>query len=136
MSIPASKRNQGEMVVITKARLLREYTIKTCTNENHFPKRYRWCITKNIIDNCNQVVDLILAANEVKVEHLSDKLRRLERQKTALELTAVLLDNINVAYDVFHFKIKTLDEWTRRITDIQNLLRAWIRSDSTRYINI
>lgn len=136
MSLPASKRSQGEMVVITKARLLREYTIKTCTNEKHFPKRYRWCITKNIIDNCNQVTDLILAANEVKVEHLSDKLRRLERQKTALELTAVLLDNINVAYDVFHFKIKTLDEWTRRITDIQNLLRAWIRSDSTRYINI
>ena len=136
MSTPTSKRSQGEMVVITKARLLREYTIKTCCNESHFPKRYRWCITKNIIDNCNQVVDLILAANEVKVEHLSDKLRRLERQKTALELTAVLLDNINVAYDVFHFKIKTLDEWTRRITDIQNLLRAWIRSDSTRYINI
>ena len=136
MSLPASKRSQGEMVVITKARLLREYTIKTCTNEKHFPKRYRWCITKNIIDNCNQVTDLILAANEVKVEHLSDKLRRLERQKTALELTAVLLDNINVAYDVFHFKIKTLDEWTRRITDIQNLLRAWIRSDSTRYTNI
>ena len=136
MSTPTSKRSQGEMVVITKARLLREYTIKTCTNEKHFPKRYRWCITKNIIDNCNQVTDLILAANEVKVENLSDKLRRLERQKTALELTTVLLDNINVAYDVFHFKINTLDEWTRRITDIQNLLRAWIRSDSTRYTNI
>lgn len=124
------------MVVVTKARILREYTIRICTNEKHFPKRYRWCITKNIIDNCNQVTDLILAANEVKVENLSDKSRRLERQKTALELTTVLLDNINVAYDVFHFKINTLDEWTRKISDIQNLLRAWIRSDSTRYINI
>ena len=136
MSIPLSKRSPGEMVVVTKARILREYTIRICTNEKHFPKRYRWCITKNIIDNCNQVTDLILAANEVKVENLSDKSRRLERQKTALELTTVLLDNINVAYDVFHFKINTLDEWTRKISDIQNLLRAWIRSDSTRYINI
>lgn len=124
------------MVVITKARSLRDYTIRTCCNEDHFPKRYRWCITNNIIKNCNQITDLILSANEVKVENLSDKLRRLERQKTALELTAVLLDNINVAYDVFHFKIKTLDEWTCRITDIQNLLRAWIKSDSARYTNI
>lgn len=136
MSIPLSKRSPGEMVVVTKARILREYTIRICTNEKHFPKRYRWCITKNIVDNCNQVTDLILAANEVKVENLSDKSRRLERQKTALELTTVLLDNINVAYDVFHFKINTLDEWTRKISDIQNLLRAWIRSDSTRYMNI
>ncbi len=136
MSVPLSKRKEGQLTVITKARDLRIYTIRVCCTESNFPKRYRWCITNNIVSKVNEITDSIIAANEVKVESASDKTRRLERQRTALELTSVLLDNIGTAYDVFHFKSSTLEFWTRQIVDVQNLLRAWIRSDAARYSNI
>ena len=136
MSVPLTKRKDGQLTVITKARDLRIYTIRVCCTESNFPKRYRWCITNNIITAANKIVDLIIAANEVRVECASDKARRLERQKTALELTSVLLDNINTAYDVFRFKASTLECWTRQIQEIQKLLRAWIKSDAVRYSNI
>ena len=136
MSVPLSKRKDGQLTVITKARDLRIYTIRVCCTESNFPKRYRQCITNNIVTTANKITDLIITANEVRVENASDKTRRRTRQKAALELTSVLLDNIGTAYDVFRFKASTLECWTRQIIDIQNLLRAWIRSDAERYSNI
>ena len=51
MSVVQSKRGQGELEVLTKARELATYTIKICTNEKSFPKRYGWCITNKIVEN-------------------------------------------------------------------------------------
>lgn len=51
MSVPASKRERGELAVFTKSSELTAYTVKICTNENNFPKRYRWCITNKIVDS-------------------------------------------------------------------------------------
>lgn len=85
MTVLMSKRSHGQLEVITKARNLRAYTIKICSNENHFPKRYRWVITQQIVENTNELVKLLITANAVKVENEVDKLRRNERQKMALE---------------------------------------------------
>jgi len=136
MSVPKNKRTEGELAVITKARDLRLYTLKICSNENNFPKRYRWCLTNNIVSMVNDITDLIISANAVKVDFTQDKYRRLERQKTALELTESLLDNISVAYELFQLKSNSVEYWTRKVDDVQKLLRAWIRSDTERYKNI
>lgn len=51
MSVVKSKRGQGKLEILTKSRELTAYTIKICTNEKSFPKRYRWCITNKIVEN-------------------------------------------------------------------------------------
>lgn len=48
MSVVESKREEGELRALTKARELAVYTIRICCNENNFPKRYRWCITNKV----------------------------------------------------------------------------------------
>lgn len=136
MTVPKSKRTEGKLQVITKARDLRSYTIKVCTNEKNFPKRYRWCITNGIVQDTNELVKLISSANAIKVEDVSDKLRRRTYQKMALELTEVLLDSVSVAYEIFRIEASRIEYWTAEIVDIQRLLRAWMRSDKERYQDI
>lgn len=136
MTVPKSKRTEGKLQVITKARDLRSYTIKVCTNEKNFPKRYRWCITNGIVQDTNELVKLISSANAIKVEGASDKLRRRTYQKMALELTEVLLDSVSVAYEIFRIEASRIEYWTAELMDIQRLLRAWMRSDKERYKDI
>lgn len=136
MTVPKSKRTEGKLQVITKARDLRSYTIKVCTNEKNFPKRYRWCITNGIVQDTNELVKLISSANAIKVEDASDKLRRRTYQKMALELTEVLLDSVSVAYEIFRIEASRIEYWTAELMDIQRLLRAWMRSDKERYKDI
>ena len=50
MSVVKSKRDEGRLLVLTKANELATYTIKICSNEKNFPKHYRWCITSKIVD--------------------------------------------------------------------------------------
>ena len=42
MSVVKSKRGIGKMLVVTRANELAVYTIRICSNEKNFPKRYRW----------------------------------------------------------------------------------------------
>ena len=76
MAVVKSERSQGDMKVITKARELATYTIKICTNEKNFPKRYRWCITNKIVENAVEINSNINRSNEVFVSDDEDfKLR-------------------------------------------------------------
>lgn len=136
MSVPASKRGVGRLEIITKARELKRYTLQICTNEKNFPKRYRWCVTNDIVKETNDMCRLIVSANAVKVETINDKLRRNERQKQAYELTEVLLEDIDTAYTFFHLDSDRVEFWTSQIVNIQTLLRSWMRSDAERYLNI
>ena len=55
MSVPKSLRSEGKLRVITKANELAAYTIKICSNENCFPKRYRWCLTSKMLYKITQI---------------------------------------------------------------------------------
>lgn len=136
MSVPSSKRGIGKLEIITKVRALRAWTIKICSNEKNFPKRYRWCLTNDIIKDTNELSSLLIQANAVKVETIEDKNRRRTRQKMALELTEALLDNISVAYELFHIDSDRIEYWTAEIVLIQNIIRNWMRSDLERYKDI
>ena len=50
MAIPKSKRTNTPLSVLVEADTLACYTILICTDESRFPKRYRWCLTQQIID--------------------------------------------------------------------------------------
>lgn len=80
MSVPKSKRTHGKLEALTQARHLKTYTLQICTNEKNFPKRYRWCVTNNIVQEVVEICRLIVGANAIKVENEFDARRRLEKQ--------------------------------------------------------
>lgn len=135
MSVAKSKQTEGKLLVVTKARELATYTIKICSNEKNFPKRYRWCITAKTVDCAIDVSSNVNAANSIYVNDDNKKDYQLRRQyqTKALAETYALLSMIDIAYSVFSIESKRIEYWTRLVNEVQVLLRNWRKSDYDRY---
>lgn len=82
MAIPKSKRTTTPLSVLIEADTLACYTILICTDESRFPKRYRWCLTQQIIESAVRAKMHIANANSVYVnDHESAILRRTYQQE-------------------------------------------------------
>lgn len=137
MSVVAGKRGEGELKVITVSGDLCDYTLKITSNEKQFPKRYRWSITNRILQLTIDIDDHLIYANSVYVRPGDGSLlRRQTHQLQALELTNVLLRNIDRAYRRLHVDPKRIEFWTGEIKELQRLIRGWYRKDKERYESI
>ena len=133
MSVVKSKRSESELDVITKSRELAVYTIKICTNENNFPKRYRWCITNEIVKSVKVIHSNIRKANEVYVKDETDYLLRKNYQKIAISEIGGLLGDMDIAFELFGVEAQRMYHWTGLVIDVQMLLRGWSKSDARRF---
>lgn len=136
MPVPKSLREEGELRVVTEARGLAAHSIRICSNENTFPKRYRWCITSKIIDTAIDICSNIDKANAVYVSDTNDYALRKGFQNKAIVNTYSLLTLINIAYTTFDIENSKIMYWTKMVTTVQKLLRSWKKSDSDRYNKI
>ena len=136
MSVVKSKRGESDLEVITKSIALATYTIKICSNEKNFPKRYRWCITSKIVDATIDICNYINMANSVYVSSKQDHQTRRQYQNRALASSSSLLTMMGIAYKTFSIDDDRIEHWTRSVIDIQNLTRNWRKSDSERYKNL
>ena len=137
MSVVAGKRGEGDLKVITVSGNLCDYTLQITSNEKHFPKRYRWNITNRILQITFDIDDHIIYANSVYVRPEDGSLlRRQTHQLEALELTNVLLRNVDRAYRRLGIDSGRIEFWTGQIKELQRLLRGWYRKDKERYEDI
>lgn len=137
MSVVAGKRSEGDLKVITVSGELCDYTLQITSNEKHFPKRYRWSITNRILQLTLDIDDHLIYANSVYVRPEDGSLlRRQTHQLEALELTNVLLRNIDRAYRRLGIDSDRIEYWTGLIKDLQRLIRGWYRKDKERYESI
>lgn len=72
MSVPKHKRQQSKFELINEATAITVYTLKMCSNEKIFPKRYRWCITNKLVDTMLEMGKDIKIANSIKVSDSND----------------------------------------------------------------
>lgn len=136
MSVVKSKRksNKQPLQVITKANNLTTHTIRICSNENNFPKRYRWCITSKIVDAAVEIARNATIANSINADSDREMYSlRKKYQTVALANTYSLLTLIDIAYNTFSLDGDKVDYWIGLVEEVQNLLRNWKRSDEQRY---
>lgn len=138
MSVVKSKQTEGKLLVITRARELATYTIKICSNEKNFSKRYRWCITSKIVECALSINNNVNAANSVYVKDgdAGDYTLRKQYQTKALAETYALLSMIDIAFNTFGIESGRDEYWTRLAHEVQTLLRNWRNADYNRYKNI
>ena len=129
MSVVKSKRAQGRMRVITKSHELAEHTIRICSNEKNFPKRYRWCITAKIVDSAIEISSNLERANAIFVKTQKDYELRREYQLKALAETYSLHNMMRLSFDFFGFDTDKMCYWTMLLRDTRNLIRNWIKSE-------
>ena len=133
MAVVKSKRGENELDVITKSRELAVYTVKVCTNEKNFPKRYRWCVTNKIVESATEIHRNIRKANEVFVKDNSDYLLRKKYQNKALAEIGGLLGDMDIAFELYGVDDKRMFHWTGLVINVQVLLRNWKKSDDKRF---
>jgi len=129
MSVVKSKQSVGKLVVITKSRDLAEYTLRICSNEKSFPKRYRWCLTSKIVESAMNINNYVNMANSVFVKDDNDYILRKSYQTRALAESYALLSMIDIAYKTYGLETKRIEYWTGLINEVQNLLRAWRKAE-------
>ena len=144
MAIPKSKRTTTPLSVLVEADTLACYTIQICTDERRFPKRYRWCLTQQIIDAAVQAKMHIAKANSVYVnDQESATLRRTYQQKAVADIAA-LSAAMDTAFKLFgglrHIdttskpkKRINIAMWTAQLDKVKSLLLAWKKSDTEKY---
>lgn len=133
MSVPASKRGESKLEVVTAAYTLAVHTIKICSNEKNFPKRYRWCITNKIVDTATEIVKLVNIANSIYVTDKSTYDARKVYQVKALAETYSLTALMQIGYELFGIDSKKIDYWAGLIIKERNLIRSWKKADGERY---
>ena len=133
MSVPLSKRGESQLEVITTAGILAGHTIKICSNENNFPKRYRWCITSKIVDTAIEIARLLNIANAIYVSDVETYEARRKYQTKALAETFALTTLMQIGHETFGIDSKKLDYWSGLVIKERNLIRAWRKADAERY---
>lgn len=129
MSVVKSKRTKGRMEVITKAHQLAEHTMRICSNEKNFPKRYRWCLTAKIVDCAIEINCNLEKANSIFVKTQTDFELRREYMQKALAETYSLHNMMRLSYDIFGFDGDKMCYWVLLLRDTRNLIRGWIKSE-------
>lgn len=131
MTVVKSKRSKTKFEVLAKAYQLAALTIRLCSNEKHFPKRYRWVITSKIVDESIDICRYIRKENR----HLLDRdqpkeyKRRRKNQIKALGCIDTMLTLMDIAYYTFNIEEKTIENWTGEVASLQTLLESWKKSN-------
>lgn len=129
MSVRVNQRRQNKLAVLSFAKELASYTVKICSNENNFPKRYRWTMTSDIIHEALAIATCISEANGTPLTKEFAQERRKYQYKAAAHVSA-LYTLVDVSYGVFD--LDCIEYWTSLIDRVDEKLSGWIKSDQQR----
>ena len=131
MSVVESKREEGKLRAATKAKELAVYTIRICSNEKNFPKRYRWCLTNEIVRAVLQINCCIEKANSVRYKNATEGELEIRRkyQTIAIAETYSLANLISIAKTLYGLNGDKVEYWTRLVKSVRTLARSWKNSE-------
>ena len=133
MSVIKAKRQEGQLVVLTKAREMCAYTVTICKNEKNFPKCDRWILTQPIVNEALAIMTCVRRANAVRVETQEDYNYRRGQQVEASCHAEAMLTLMDIAYETLSVESARIEHWTGLVLDVENLVQKWRRSDKARY---
>lgn len=132
MSVLKRFRSESPFAVRDEARKLEIKIIKLCMNEKYFPKRYRFILTIDIIQDAHKLADYIEAANKLELTEVTSK-RRLMYQKEALVRIEYILRKFILAEELgFTIPEASLKELGEDLVKEEKLIKNWIESDRVR----
>ena len=131
MSVVESKREEGKLRAATKAKELAVYTIRICSNEKNFPKRYRWCLTNEIVRAALQINCCIEKANSVRYKNATEGELEIRRkyQTIAIAETYSLANLISIAKTLYGLNGDKVEYWTRLVKSVRTLAQSWKNSE-------
>ena len=140
MSVRVGDRQQGKLQVLNKARVLKRYTLALLKNDRYFPKSVRWLYAYPIQSELRNAVLCIKRANATYVtESITRDLEFKYRSSQQIEAYAhleALLDLMEDVYLAGYVSGRQIQHWTKLIVEVEQLLKAWEKSDKEAYMKI
>lgn len=127
---------KSELSVITKAKELCSYVL-TVTEKS--PKRFRFTLTGKLQNYAINVIEMLIKANEIYVYDSNRAVNvqlmqeRVHLQREAMTNLKLLSYMAQLAMEQQCILPKQYEQITRKVYDCQNLLGAWMKSDSNRF---
>ena len=120
----------NELQVIKKAKQLAKHTLTITSNINHYPKKFRYSIVDKMQNKCLNIYETLFEANRTDIKDF--KRYRLELQTRAITYCDELMYYIELSCDMGFISMKSMEYWSKMVTDIKRMTIAWRTKDRTR----
>lgn len=121
---------ETELKVILKAKDLAEHTLRVTSNCNRYPKKYRFSLVDKMQIKSLDIYEALMEANRTDLTDY--KRERQELQTNAITYCDELLFYIELSYKLNIINDKSMEYWSKMVSDIKHMSIAWRSKDRQR----
>ena len=122
--------DKNELQVIVKAKELAKHTLILTSNANRYPKKYRFSLVDKMQNKCLDIYEALYEANRTDIRDY--KRDRLELQTKAITYCDEMLYYIELSCELNIISSKSMEYWSKMVTDIKRMAIAWRTKDRDR----
>lgn len=119
-----------DMQVIIKAMQLAEHTFRLTSNPNRYPKKYRFSLVDRMNLKALDIYEALMEANRTDIS--AYKRYRLELQTRAITYCDQLLFYIELSKKLDIINSKSMEYWSKMVSDIKHMTIKWRTTDRKR----
>lgn len=120
----------SDLNVIIKAKELATHTLRITSNANRYPKKFRFSLVDRMQNKAMSIYESLFEANRTDIKCY--KRERLELQTKAITYCDELLFYIEMSHELNILNVKSMDYWSKMVTDIKRMAIAWRTKDKER----
>lgn len=121
---------ETELKVILKAMDLAEHTLKLTSNCNRYPKKWRFSLVDKMQNKSLEIYEYLVEANRTDLK--SYRRERSELQTKAITHCDELLFYIELSQKLNIIDMKSMEYWSKMVSDIKHMAIAWRSKDKER----
>lgn len=115
---------------VLKAQALAEHTLRVTSNCNRYPKKYRFSLVDKMQNKSLEIYECIMEANRTDLRYF--KRERSELQTRAITYCDQLDFYIELSYKLGIINEKSMEYWSKMVTDVKYMTIAWRTEDKNR----
>lgn len=120
----------ADLKVIVKAMELAEHTLRITSNCNRYPKKYRFSLVDKMQNSALEIYEYLTEANRTDIRKY--KRKRSELQTKAITRCDNLLFYIELSMKLNIINVKSMEYWSKMVSDIKHMAIAWRTKDKER----
>ncbi|MBO5484296.1 MAG: four helix bundle protein [Lachnospiraceae bacterium] len=121
---------ETELRVILKAKDLAEHTLRVTSNCNRYPKKYRFSLVDKMQIKSLNIYEALMEANRTDLRDYRHE--RSELQTKAITYCDELLFYIELSYKLNIISDRSMEYWSKMVSDIKHMSIAWRSKDKGR----
>ena len=121
---------ENELQVILKSKELAEHTLRITSNCNRYPKKWRFSLVDKMQNKSLEIYENLYEANRTDLKDY--RRERSELQTRAITKCDELLFYIELSQKLGIINEKSMEYWSKIVTDVKHMAIAWRSKDKTR----